>query len=79
MKSPAPNNFQRFATQYPDYVHDLDRIMKLISNIADLELRSQVQSRVNLELGIVLLKNHEVDEALKKILSMEIVNLKDSK
>ncbi len=53
--------------------------MKLISNIADLELRSQVQSRVNLELGIVLLKNHEVDEALKKILSMEIVNLKDSK
>jgi hypothetical protein len=80
MKPVTPNNFQRFAERYPEHAREMARLEKLIMEIADAEIRDRVRGRVNVELGIVLLKNQEVGEAIAQLFRTklnDILELRD--
>ncbi len=72
MKSPVPDNFKRFSEAYPSYATELQRLKKIIDRIGDVELRDRVRARINVELGIVFLKNQEVASTLQFIFEREL-------
>lgn len=71
MKPTPIDNFQRFIDQYPDYHLELNRLKKIIDQIDDQQIQAKVYARVNVELGVVLLKNKEVGIALTRLLHMQ--------
>lgn len=75
MKPTSIDNFQRFADQYPSYNLELDRLKKIINQIDDEHIQTKVYARVNVELGVVLLKNKEVGIALSRLLHMQFEDL----
>lgn len=75
MKPTTIDNFQRFTDQYPSYNTELDRLKKIIDQIDDKEIQAKVYARVNIELGVVLLKNKEVGIALTRLLHMQFEDL----
>lgn len=77
MKSPAPDNFQRFIERYPLHASELHRLEKLIRDLRDAELRKRVHARVNVELGIVLLKNQEVGIALEQLFQIKLGDIQE--
>lgn len=77
MKSVTPDNFKRFREAYPNHAGELDRLEKVINRIEDPELREKVSARVNVELGIVFLKNQEVLTALHHIFEEQLSDLSE--
>ncbi len=72
MKSVTPNNFARFRILYPKHATEIYELEKTIEMIEDDELRFKIGARINIELGVVILKNEEVGEALKNLFQKEL-------
>ena len=77
-RSPMPqstavlDNFARFLAENSDESHDVVEMRKAIEQIEDAELRSRVYQRLNVELGVILLRKSEIQQMLKDVFQTEV-------
>lgn len=64
---PALDNFARFLAENNEESHGVEEIQNAIRRIPDPVLRERVYQRMNVELGVILLRKAEIQEELRKI------------
>ncbi|MFZ4461720.1 MAG: hypothetical protein ACOYN2_04270 [Patescibacteria group bacterium] len=72
MKPLTNNNFTRFCQIYPQHSLEIREIEKAIDTIEDSELRTKIAAKINVELGVVILKNEEVGDLLMNLFTKEL-------
>lgn len=67
----ALDNFARFLTENTEESQHIEEIKKAIATISDPVLRTRIYGRMNVELGVILLRKAEIQEELCKIFETE--------
>ncbi len=68
------DNFARFHAENSEESHGVEEIYRAIKNISDPILRNRVYQRMNVELGVILLRKAEIQEELRKIFETELLD-----
>lgn len=68
----APDNFARFIAENSDESHDVIEMRKAIDQIEDADLRARVYQRLNVELGVILLRKSEIQQMLRDVFQTEV-------
>ncbi len=66
------DNFQRLRTHSPSHSDTVSSIEKAIASIEDSILREKLYQKINVELGVLLLRNKEIESSLQKLMTSEI-------
>lgn len=75
----VPDNFARFIAENSDESHDVIEMRKAIDQIEDAELRGRVYQRLNVELGVILLRKSEIQQMLRDVFQTEVSASQDKK
>ena len=67
----ALDNFSRFLMDNTEESQQIEEIKKAISSIPDTDLQTRIYQRINVELGVILLRKAEIQEELSKIFETE--------
>jgi hypothetical protein len=78
-KKPVSDNFARFLAENTEESHGVEEIYRAIQQIPNPILRERVYQRMNVELGVILLRKAEIQEELQKIFEMEFLDEKFEK
>jgi len=66
------DNFTRFLVENSDESNDVAEMRKAIDQIEDPELRDRVYQRLNVELGVILLRKSEIQHMLREVFQTEV-------
>ena len=67
------DNFARFLRENSDESNGIEKIMNAIDQIPDPVLRQRIYSRMNVELGVILLRKVEIQEELHRVFHAEFM------
>lgn len=72
-KNPSSlDNFARFLTENHEETHEVQEIINAIHRIPDPVLRERIYYRINVELGVILLRKTEIQQTLRQIFHAEL-------
>lgn len=70
------DNFARYLEENSEESQGVEEIARAISRIADPVLREQVYQRINVELGVILLRKAEIQAELRQLFATELAEQK---
>ncbi len=73
-KSPQKiDNFARFLAENTEESRGIEKIMNVIDQIPDPVLRERMYHRMNVELGVILLRKVEIQDELRRVFHAEFM------
>jgi hypothetical protein len=67
------DNFARFLAENTDETRSIEKIMHAIDQVPDPVLRERMYHRMNVELGVILLRKVEIQDELRRVYHAEFM------